>query len=174
MSKRAFKKYIAELPKEALEEQLLDLYERFGPVKTYYDFAFNPKEEKLLNEAKAKIRNEYFPLKRRRPRARRSVAQKYIRHFRTLGMESSLLADLMLFNLETALQFEARRNVPQAFYKSMLNSFSEAQEFITYNQIGEEQQRLKKIFESISDRSWPLMGSFEAIWERQGEPKGFS
>lgn len=174
MSKRAFKKYIAELPKEALEEQLLDLYQRFGPVKTYYDFAFNPKEEKLLNEAKAKIRNEYFPLKRRRPRARRSVAQKYIRHFRTLGMADTLIADLMLFNLETALDFQERRNVPQAFYKSILNSFREAQEFITYHQIREEIPRLQKVLENVLSRSWPISASFEAAWERQGEPEGFS
>ena len=174
MSKRAFKKYIEELPKEALEEQLLDLYERFGTVKTYYDFVFNPKEEKLLNEAKAKIRNEYFPLKRRRPRARRSVAQKFIRHFRTLGMEPTLIADLMLYNLETALQFEERRNVPQAFYKSMLNSFSEAQEFLVYNQVGEEISRLKKILDTILERSWPLASSFEAMWERWDESDGVS
>ena len=174
MSKRAFKKYIAELPKEALEEQLMDLYERFGPVKTYYDFAFNPKEDKLLNEAKAKIRNEYFPLKRRKPRARRSVAQKYIRHFRTLGMEDSLIADLMLFNLETAQQFESDRNVPQAFYKSMLNSFKEAQEFISYHQIHEELPRLGRIYEAVVRRSWPLRSSFEAVWERQEESDRFS
>jgi len=174
MSKRAFKKYIAELPKEALEEQLLDLYERFGPVKTYYDFAFKPKEEKLLNEAKARIRNEYFPLKRRRPRARRSVAQKYIRHFRTLGMADMLIADLMLFNLETALDFEAKRNVQAAFYKSMLNSFREAQEFIMYNQIREELPRIRKILEQVLSRSWPLSASFESAWERQYEPEGFS
>ena len=166
MSKRAFKKYIAELPKEALEEQLLDVYERFGAVKTYYDFAFNPKEEKLLNEAKTKIRNEYFPLKRRRPRARRSVAQNYIRHFRTLGMESSLIADLMLFNLETALDFEERRNVPFAFYKSMLNSFCEAQEFIVYHQIREELPRLRKVLDAVQSRSWPHSTSFETAWER--------
>lgn len=169
MSKRAFKKYLAELPKEALEEQLLDLYERFSPVKTYYDFAFNPKEERLLNEAKARIRNEYFPLKRKRPRARRSVAQKFIRHFRTLGMEPSLIADLMLFNLETGLDFEERRNVPQAFYKSMFNSFREALEFIMYNQIREEMPRIRNIRDKILDRSWPLSDSFEDMWERHME-----
>lgn len=169
MSKRAFKKYLAELPKEALEDQLLDLYERFTPVKTYYDFAFNPKEDQLLNEAKARIRNEYFPLKRKRPRARRSVAQKFIRHFQTLGMEPSLIADLMLFNLETGLDFEERRKVPQAFYKSMFNSFREALEFILYNQIREELPRIQKIRDLILERSWPIMDAVRDTWERHTE-----
>lgn len=165
MSKRIFKKYLAELPKEALEEQLLDLYERFGSVKTYYDFVFNPKEEKLLAQAKAKIRNEYFPVKRKRPRARRSVAQKFIRHFKTLGMQESLITDLMLFNLETALDFERSRNVPYAFYKSMFNSFHEALEFLHYHQLPEEKPRLESIFNEIITRQWPHMESFERSWD---------
>ena len=78
MSKRALQKYVGELKKKELEAQILDLYLRFPVVKEYYDFAFNPKEDKLVQAAKAKISNEYFPVKRRRPKARRSVAQKYI------------------------------------------------------------------------------------------------
>ena len=61
----------------------MDLYVRFPTVKAYYDFVFNPKEDKLIQEAKTKISNEYFPLKRKRPKARRSVAQKLIKHFKT-------------------------------------------------------------------------------------------
>jgi len=45
MSKRELKKYLTQLPKEALEEQIVALYEKFVPVKTYFDFVFNPKEE---------------------------------------------------------------------------------------------------------------------------------
>lgn len=165
MSKRTFKKYLAELPKEALEEQLLDLYERFGPVKTYYDFVFNPKEDKLLAEAKARIRNEYFPLKRRRPRARRSVAQKFIRHFKTLRMQESLIADLMVFNLETALDFETTRKVPDAFYKSMYNSFHEALEFVHYYQLTEIKPLVEGIYIEILAREWPYLESFKRSWE---------
>ena len=47
MSKTALKKYLAGLKKKDLELQILDLYGRFPVVKTYYDFVFNPKEEKL-------------------------------------------------------------------------------------------------------------------------------
>jgi hypothetical protein len=50
MSKRDLKKYVNELTKEQLEEQILELYEKFSPVKVYYNFVFNPQEEKLLQE----------------------------------------------------------------------------------------------------------------------------
>lgn len=166
MSKRILKKYLAELPKEALEEQVLDLYERFSPVKTYYDFVFNPKEEKMLHEAKTKIHNEYFPVKRRRPRARRSVAQKYIRHFLTLGMQEALIADLMWYNLETAQKFSSSRNVPAAFYRSMLNSFTEAVQFTVHQSLLPEfRERMHAVYAEVFRQQWPLKEDFERIWE---------
>ncbi|WP_396179780.1 DUF6155 family protein, partial [Flavobacterium sp.] len=51
MSKRDLKKYVTELSKEQIEEQIIELYLKFPEVKTYYDFVFNPNEEKLLREA---------------------------------------------------------------------------------------------------------------------------
>lgn len=61
MSKRDLKKYLQELDKSQLEEQIIELYEKFSPIKVYYDFVFNPKEDTLLKECKIKISNEYFP-----------------------------------------------------------------------------------------------------------------
>jgi uncharacterized protein DUF6155 len=133
MSKRALKKYLTELKKKELEAQLMDLYHRFPVVKEYYDFIFNPKEDKMVQEAKSRISNEYFPLKRKRPKARRSVAQKYIKHFIKLGVEPHLIADVMLYNLEVAQAFSMERNVPDAFFKSMLNSFNEMVQFVSLN-----------------------------------------
>ncbi|RZJ60320.1 MAG: hypothetical protein EOO45_24555, partial [Flavobacterium sp.] len=68
MSKRELKKYLSSLPKEELQEQMMALYDKFSDVKAYYDFVFNPKEEKLEQEAKSKIANEYFPIKSKRPK----------------------------------------------------------------------------------------------------------
>ena len=157
MSKRALKKYLAELKKPELEEQLLDLYERFPQVKKYYDFVFNPKEDKLIQEARFKISNEYFPVKRKRPRARRSVAQKYIKHFSKLGMDPVLLADLMLYNLEIAQTFESTRRVQESFYKSMLNSFNEAIQHIAHHGILEDfKSRVLAVYQITQERDWPF------------------
>jgi hypothetical protein len=127
MSKTAFKAYIKELTKEQLEEQIEDLYDRFKEVKTFYDFAFNPKEDKRIDEAKAKISKEYFPTSRRRPKKRRSVAQKYVRHFLQLGMEPSLVVDLILFHIEVAQTYDAEHLIKQeAFHKAMYKSAEQA------------------------------------------------
>ena len=161
MSKRALKSYLSELGKSELQEQIIELYDKFPAVKTYYDFAFNPKEDKLVQEAKTKISNEYFPLKRKRPKARRSVAQKYIKHFIKLGVDPYLVADVMLYNLEIAQTFASERNVPDAFYKSMLNSFVEMTTFISQNNLlSEYKERLLKIYDRTQSDNWLYMEDF--------------
>lgn len=161
MSKRALKTYLSKLPKKALEDQILELYEKFPTVKTFYDFAFNPKEEKLVQEAKAKISNEYFPLKRRRPKARRSVAQKYVKHFIKLGVDPHLIADVMCFNLEVAQSFSMEKNVPDAFYKSMLNSFNEVLQFVSVQGILPEfKERIVKIYTETQTQNWLFEDDF--------------
>ncbi|MGB5820558.1 MAG: DUF6155 family protein [Saonia sp.] len=155
MSKRALTSYLAGLGKKELEEQLLDLYLRFPLVKEYYDFVFNPKEDKLVQDAKIKISNEYFPIKRKRPKARRSVAQKFIKHFIKLGVDPHLVADIMLYNLEIAQSFSEEKNVPDAFYKSMLNSFSEAVHYISVNaMVPDFKERIVSIYQITQERQW--------------------
>lgn len=156
MSKRALTKYLQSLDKSELEDQVLDLYSRFKPVKDYYNFVFNPKEDKLVDEAKFKIANEYFPLKRRKARARRSTAQKYIKQFLLIGLDPALVADVMLFNLETAQRFNARKRINQdAFYKSMFNSFEQAVTFINENGLSSVYgQRVRDVLETAWEQEW--------------------
>ena len=161
MSKRALKKYLKGLKKPQLEDQLVDLYDRFPAVKQYYDFVFNPREDKWVQEAKAKISNEYFPLKRKKPRARRSVAQKYIKQFLKLGMDPNLIADVMLFNLEVAQSFSHERNVPDTFYKSMLNSFIQlTQHLAIFEILPEFKDRIIKVYQATLDQKWEYAEGF--------------
>ena len=163
MSKKELKKYLHGLKKEQLEEQLLDLYARFREVKVYYDFVFNPREEKLIEECKFKIEKEYFPPGNRKPKARRSVAHRYIRHFMRLGMAPELIADAMLYNLETAQKFSARKAVRQeVFYISMLRSYQEARDYIADWNLGLSfRTRLQAIAEQAWEQEWFNRVSFD-------------
>ncbi len=162
MSKKDLKNYLSGLKKSQLEEQILDLYDRFKPVKVFYDFAFNPQEEKLLDEAKLKIGKEYFPLSKRKPKKRRSIAQKWIAHFRKIEMDPTLVADLMLFNIETAQAFTAEKPITQAaFYKSMLTSYSEAVAYISDQGLYPGfSVRLERIAEVAKEQDWENAAQF--------------
>ena len=167
MSKRALKNYIAQLDKNALEGQLLDLYERFPNVKTYYDFVFNPKEDQLVDTAKLKIGKEYFPENGRRPKKRRSVAQRFIKHFKTLGVDPVLLADVMLFHIEVAQTFTAYTTIKQeAFYKSMGKAFKEAVQHISYEGLHTHfAERLSRIVQQSTQQDWPNAHLFQEVEE---------
>lgn len=167
MSKSDLKKYLQGLSKAQLQEQVADLYDRFKPVKIYYDFAFNPNEERLVEEAKFKIGKEYFPQSKRKPKLRRSVAQKLIRHFETLGMDPSLLLDVMLFNIEIAQTYTFDKTIKQeAFYKSMLLSFSNALDFAQTNGLfAAFEERIRAIVHKSEELNWQnsiaLVDTFE-------------
>ncbi|MCD9573936.1 DUF6155 family protein [Flavobacterium soyae] len=174
MSKRDLKKYLTELSKEQLEEQLIELYEKFSPVKVYYDFVFNPKEDKLLQESKVKISHEYFPVKKpntkRRPKAkmRRSVAQKIIKHFIMLGVDPFIIADLMFYNIEIAQTYSSNNLIKQElFYKSIFSSFEQAVNFVISNGILTEfKARIKGIHQEILQQKWKNKYDFEAILDK--------
>jgi hypothetical protein len=163
MSKRALVKYLQSLKKAELETQVLELYDKFKPVRDYYNFAFNPKEEKLIEDAKFRINKEYFPVNGRKPKARRSVAQKLVKHFKDLELDPSLLADLMLFNIEITIRYNRKKEVRQdAFFKSVYNSFDEAAEFIISSGLKPILwQRLNTILDEVEEQQWYNAEAFE-------------
>ena len=135
MSKKLLQKHLVELQKEHLEIMVLDLYDKFPEVKTYFNFVFNPNENKLLEQARVKVANEFFPLKRKRPKARRSVAQKYIKHFKTLGMSPELIAEFMWYNIGLMHTFCEEKPQRLPFFKSFCNFYKEALQFASYHQL---------------------------------------
>lgn len=168
MSKRDLKKYLASLDKQQVEEQLLELYDKFSDVKVFYDFVFNPKEEKLIQEAKAKISNEYFPVKGKRPKLRRSVAQKLIKHFLALGVDAFAVADVMLFTIEVALKYSAKREIRYAsFFKSIQNSYEQVVHYSIANGIAPDyKKRILDVSDEVKRQKWDNYYEFEFIKEQ--------
>ncbi|MDI1255535.1 MAG: DUF6155 family protein [Flavobacterium sp.] len=168
MSKRELKKYLNSLTKTQLEEQFSELYDKFPEVKKYYDFVFNPKEDKLISEARIKISNEYFPIKTKRAKLRRSVAQKYIKQFLLLGVEPHGVLDVMLFTIETAQKYTAKREMRYAsFYKSMLNSFEQAVKYaIATGIIYDFKDRISAIYSEVIRQRWENQYEFERVVEQ--------
>lgn len=165
MSKRELRKYLKELTKDQLEEQLIDLYHRFKDVKEYYDFAFNPNENALMEQCRFQISKEYYPVGSRKAKMRRSVAQKWIKKLIQLDAESTLLADVMFFNIEIAQTFSGEHYVRQdAFYTSFYKSFDEALRYVSEKGIlAEFRGRIEKIAGDAWDQKWPNRNAFEDL-----------
>ncbi|NBG65741.1 hypothetical protein GQN54_06400 [Cryomorphaceae bacterium S-15] len=163
MSKRELKIHLKGLKKAQLEAEIIELYDKFKAVKVYYDFSFNPKERQLIDAAKGKIYKEYFPNTKRKAKARRSIAQKSIQHFLQLGMDPTLIADLMCYNIEVAQLYCAEKKVvASAFYKSMLKSYNELIGFVIKNGITTNfAKRIHQILLDAQGQGWENYFEFE-------------
>lgn len=156
MSKKQLVEFLKELKPAELREQVLDLYQRFKNVKEFYDFSFNPKEDKAFELAKQKISKEYFPENNRKAKKRRSIAQKQIIHLQKLEAKPTRIADLMLFNIEIAQAYRAENQINQfAFYKSMLNSFRNALTYIKREfLVADFESRIQRIITLAKEQEW--------------------
>ena len=163
MSKRDLKKYVKELKRSDLEEQIIELYDKFKEVKTYYDFIFNPKENKLLDDAIFKIRKEYFPVSSRKAKMRRSTAQKLIKHYKQLGVDAQVICEIMVSNIEIAQKYRANKFISaESFYKSILKSYEESLVYIERNGLTKTYlERLKEIAKSAEKQDWINKWDFE-------------
>ena len=162
MSRRDLKKYLESLDKEQIAEQFLELYSKFPEVKVYYNFIFNPNEDKLLQEAKIKISAEYFPIKTKKAKLRRSTAQKIIKHFFMLGVEPHITAEVMLYNITVAQKYTAKKEIYySSFYNSILNSFEQCLNYCISNGILPHfRTQLLQVVEIAEKQKWPNKTEF--------------
>lgn len=160
MSKKSLEKHLKSLDKVHLESLVMELYGKFPEVKTYFNFVFNPNEKKLLEQARIKVANEFFPIKRKRPKARRSIAQKHIKHFKTLGMSAELIIEFMWFNIGIMHTFCEERPQRLPFFKSFCNFYKEALQFSSYHQVVPlYKDQILAIYEA--SRTWENAYDFE-------------
>jgi hypothetical protein len=99
---------------------------------------------------------------------RRSVAQKFIKHFLSLGVDPYIIVDIMLFNIEIAQSLSAERVIKQElFFKSMLSSFQQAISYmIEIGILNEFYERILAIKEETTTQDWFNKYEFNAIVER--------
>jgi C4-dicarboxylate transporter len=99
---------------------------------------------------------------------RRSVAQKYIKHFILLGVDSFIIADVMLYNIEIAQTFSSENVIKQElFFKSMFNSFEQAVIFLIANGIlNDFKTRIIAIHNQTIKQKWNNEPEFNAVVER--------
>lgn len=167
MSKRLLTKHLQTLNQEQLSDLILDLYNRSKEVKTYFSFVFNPNERKELETAKQKVYEEYFPVKRKRAKMRRSIATKYLKHFDFIGLHPSLVAEFMVFNLQTQQLFSTERYIKQdSFFTAALTSFDKLCSHLQTHRLEKEfMPQLEKIIDAAFQQNWFNAAGFDRVFE---------
>jgi hypothetical protein len=152
MSKLQLKKELQRLDKEQLIEQICELYSTYKPVKEYYHSLLHPDNiQELYEKYKAAIVNEFYPVGKRGPKLRFSVAKKAISDFCLLKPPPKLVAELMVTLAENACKFTNDfGDMPEQFYNSAANNFERALKFLQKEELLDDYQpRFEKCLQYV-------------------------
>ncbi len=135
------KKELIKFDNKQLIELIVDLYKKNKPVAEYLDFYINPNENEKFLQYKQKVFEAFFP--KRGYNYSLKDGKKAISDFKKLKPSPDLIADLMLFYVETGVQFtKTYGDINEAFYLSLESVFFDTLELI----------KKLKILESFDDR----------------------
>ncbi|SEP42455.1 DUF6155 family protein [Mucilaginibacter sp. AW1-7] len=121
----ALKNDLTKLDKKALIEILADLYKKNKQVKEYLDFYFKPDEDGLFEKYQAKVYETFYP--KRGFGYNLKQGKQYISEFKKLEASAALLAALMLFYVQTGIQFtNDYGDIDETFYNSLSSTYASA------------------------------------------------
>jgi hypothetical protein len=163
----ALKGFLKTRSREELVADIVELCNRFDAVRDYYHTRLAPEDESLVREKyKAVIRNEFLPA-RGLGKARLSVARRAVTEYRKVSRSKASLVDLMLFYVETGVEFTNRYgDIDEAFYESMENMYKWAVQLIVGNEIEElYERRCQQIVEDTSETGWGFYDQLREIYE---------
>ena len=155
MPTKNLKKTLNAFTKEQLIKHIIQLDKKYKSVQEYHDVFVNNDIDGILEKYKKQIENEFYPV-RGLPKMRLSVARKAITEGKKLGLPDEALVDLMLFYVETGVEFTNDfGDIDEAFYSSMETMYLRTLELMKKAGIlNKFEKRAQKIIENTVDVGW--------------------
>jgi hypothetical protein len=150
------KKELQKFDKNKLLEVVLDLYKKNKSVRQYFDFYMNPNEKELLQKFKQKVFEAFYPAKGDRYSLK--GGKQAITEFKKYEPSNELVADLMLFYVETAVQFTNDfGDINEAFYSSIGSTYLSSLTLMRKeNILNPFSERAKKVVMDTENIGWGL------------------
>jgi len=148
------KKELKKLDKDKLIDLVADLYKKNKSVKEFFDFYVNPNERELFNKYQDKVFEAFYP--KRGDNYKIKDGKQAISDFKKLGSSTDLLADLMLFYVETGVKFTNDfGDIDEAFYNSVASVYSQALTLMRKNNLLDKfADRAGKVVDDTSGIGW--------------------
>jgi len=116
------KRELKKLDKDKLIDLVSDLYKKNKSVKEFFDFYINPDERKLFNKYRDKVFEAFYP--NRGYGFKLKDGKQAISNFKKLEPPTDLVADLMLFYVETGIKFTKDfGDIDERFYSSLETTY---------------------------------------------------
>lgn len=148
------KKELKKLDKNKLIDLISDLYKKNNSVKEFLDFYTNPNEKELFGKYRDNVFEAFYP--KRGFGLKLKDGKKAISDFKKFEPSSELLADLMLFYVETGVNFTNDfGDIDENFYSSLERMYVEALTFMRNNDLLEKfADKAGKIVDETSNIGW--------------------
>ena len=158
------KKELKKLDKDKLIGLVADLYQKNKSVKEFFDFYVNPNERELFEKYRDKVFEAFYP--KRGYNFKLKDAKQAISDFKKLGASLNLLADLMLFYVETGVKFtNDYGDVNQTFYKSLATTFVDSLTLMRKeNLLDKFEDRVGKVVDDTSGIGWGFHDYLVQVW----------
>src|SRR5215210_7150494 len=119
------KRELKKLDKDKLISLITDLYKNNKSVKEFFDFYVNPNENELFKTYRDKVFEAFYP--KRGFGYKLKEGKQAISDFKKLGVSTDLLANLMLFYVETGVKFtNDYGDIDENFYSSLEKTYVQA------------------------------------------------
>ena len=154
MGLTAIKNELKKLHKDKLINLVVDLYKKNNSVKEFFDFYVNPNEKELLKKYRDKIFEAFYP--QRGFALKLNDGKKAISDFKKLGTSNELIADLMLFYVETGVKFTNEfGDINETFYLSLETTYAAAMKILSKEQLLDKfADRAYKVVTDTNDIGW--------------------
>lgn len=162
MSKAKLKRELKDFSHEQLMDLILQTYDSSKDAKDFLEFFVNPDVEKLREKFQKEIFREMWRGKRKST-ARISHISRLIKSFRTYGVDSMEVLNLMFFTFQTFMEMERTKYTPMTIYdrmtKLVLDMLHTAEDCgVFYETI----ERMQKLLESSKGRTYSIDISYRS------------
>lgn len=148
------KKELSKFDKNQLINIISDLYKKNKSVKEFFDFYVNPNEKELFEKYRDKVFEAFYP--KRGYNVKLKDGKKAMSDFKKLGPSTGLIADLMLFYVETGVKFTNDfGDIDENFYSSLGKTYVQALALMQKeNLLDKFADRASKVIKDTDDIGW--------------------
>jgi hypothetical protein len=158
------KNELKKLDKNKLIDLISDLYKKNKSVKEYLDFHSKPDEKTLFTKYRNMVYEAFYPKHGYSIKLREG--KKAISDFKKLGASTDLVADLMLFYVETGTEYtKCFGDIDEAYYSSIEGMFARALELMSgENLLDRFASRARAVYMNSDDIGWGFSDTMAEIY----------
>lgn len=140
------------------------MYKKNKTVKEFFDFYVNPDERELFEKYRDKVFEAFYP--KRGYNYKLKDGKQAISDFKKIGSSADLLADLMLFYVETGVKFtNDLGDINETFYKSLATTFVDSLTLMRKENILDKfEDRVGKVVDDTSGIGWGFHDFLVQVW----------